>query len=155
MEKYLIYFESFFSTKTCNSVVTSECKLTENENFPTLFISCFKSIWDGFINTLKFSSKFFDISLCFIDANRSPFSFVSFLKIIFLFLIFSKVFLASFFNSTFFLLISSFFLLTKSIFDLSALSALPVLIRKFLPYPSLTFTTSPILPIFLILLMHW
>ena len=28
------YLESFFSTKTCNSAVTSECKLTDKENFP-------------------------------------------------------------------------------------------------------------------------
>ena len=142
------YFDSFFSNKACNNTTRSECKLIRSENFPTLFISCFRSICDGCIISLKFSAKYLEISLGFIDANSSTFSLVSFLKINFLFFIFSSIFLATFFCSTFFLLISSFFLLTKSIFALSAVRALPAFRRKFLPYQSLTLTISPIFPSF-------
>ena len=47
VEKCLRLFCLFFSTKTCNSVTRSEYKLIKSENFPTLLISCFKSICDG------------------------------------------------------------------------------------------------------------
>ena len=127
---------------------TSEWKFISILKEPILFKLSFKIIWDGLTSAFVFSKIKLVISFGFIEPYKSPFSLLSLTIEKVLLLINLAISLNLFLISVFFLFNSSFFLFTKSWFSLLNLKAFPCFKRKFLPYPFLTFTLSPIFPRF-------